>query len=284
MTALALHYPTIPGDDELRIAFYDRLSADPPDLYASLGAIVSHHNRFHPLRVGEDGKPDLIITTHTRPPDLGVPILNAGSHKRHLSTIYESPVWTFRRSWSAHGVAAYTIRALCNQPDQVFGTYRPIRLLVVGGGRIGSLVARYARRAGWSVDVVGRADIDSLSPRRLAAYTAVSFHAGSNARPVWDDRLLALNGAAVVNTGAPAFDDAALHRAVALGAVRYAVLNVPCGVEHERIRVDPRHTAWEATDRAAIHRPAMIRAFIRAYQAEDLVALDHLATLDAPAP
>lgn len=170
----------------MQVALYDRLPYDDIEAYRAV-AYVQLATRFQPARAGLD----LILTTYTRPPLVpGAVVVTLGSHTRNLAP--GPDVWRVRRPWATHDTARWALARIVANLDG-----RPVA--VIGGGRVGSLVAAGLRRQGCDVDVVHH---DRVAANVTARYGVVSLHL-SAAVPWLATWLRLQSGAVVVNSAWP---------------------------------------------------------------------------------
>lgn len=230
---------------------YDVLPIDDLDRYRATGADIIRGTRFTGHDQAVRLAPDLIITTYTRPPDIGVPIVNAGSHARHLKGI-AAPV-THLTPWSTHDVAAYTVSALCEHADP----RKPVA--VIGVGRIGRRVARWLRRNGWEVWLEHHHSVMPWGWDRLGAVTLHLADGQGWLEPFVEH----LHEAVLVNTAyGPLIGRSAIERGLRRGYLSRVITDVGPTVDDRRVTVTP-HIAWQGATSARL-RPQYIEEALRA--------------------
>jgi hypothetical protein len=244
---------------------YDRLTTDDVDRYRALGVQVDLHTRFRPLRT----RPDLVLTTHSRPADTGAPIVCLSSHARMTSHIEQSPVWMPHQMWSTHDTALWTVR-------QIARAYRGTRtpavgslVAVVGLGRVGRRVHRMLRRARCPVVAVHH---DSLAAEgAMLAADVISLHLSDG--PGWLDGIVpSLDGVAIVNGAWPGLlSRPALTEGLRYGAIREYIVDGGQDPDLPGVIWSPR-TAYVGphSDR---QRPVVVERVIRAALAGNLASV-----------
>lgn len=242
----------------MRVGFYDRLPIDDIPRYRQQADIILC-SRFRPhLKMGHL---DAVITTYSRPPDTGVPVITMLASDRATSHLQRSPVYR-APAWSLHDTAAYALTALFAWAP----VERPVA--VIGRGRIGQRVYRYLRRQGYAARLIGHEE--SWLP---GDYGALTLHTG-NIGQYLDDALPYLHGAVIVNTAQPdAISRPALVKALDNGNLRMAVVDGGPRIEHRRVIWTP-HKAWDG-ERSKVLRPLAVCRVL------DLLSRNALTSLDS---
>jgi lactate dehydrogenase-like 2-hydroxyacid dehydrogenase len=227
------------------IAFYDAIPIDRLDEY---GPII-RCSRFRPhTKVGGD----VALTTWSRVPDSGIPIISTRDTAVHLRHIKRSPIYQ-APAWAGPQVAENTLAAIREHGDK-----RRV-VAVVGIGRIGHAVATTLEEEGWKV---ARVHHNEELPRNPGTVTIhLADHPDSRRwltpDPAWKRVLL-------INLSRPwMVDEPAVAAAITAGQVgRYHVDGGPAwfdqhGLPDPQVEWTP-HIAWDGEIARAL-RPRSIK-------------------------